>query len=157
VLLYRSGHRGSEIGLGALRFLTFAALAAYPAGALILAWSDNPIASIAGFGLIAASLVCVAGVMGASLQRIVGEQASKLDEYELKLRARAMSAAYTCLSTILVVAVLYAAIASEKGWWLPAGYDQYNGLFWGAFLYASMLPSAFLAWQVEPADVADRD
>ena len=153
MLFYRSNGGGRDIGLGAMRALTLGALVAYPVGALTVAWGDSLSAVVAGYGLILVSLACVIIVLGTSVQRVVGEQPDRLDEYELKLRSRAMSAAYTCLSVLLLLAIIYAAIGTDKGLWVPDSYEEYNGLFWGAFLYASMLPSGFLAWQIDAADL----
>jgi hypothetical protein len=154
MLFYRSHGAGRQISLGAMRALTLGALIAYPAGALTLAWTDGAATAIAGYGLILAALVCVAAIMGSSLQRIVGEEPRRLDEYELKLRARAMGGAYVGYSVLVLVAVIYLAIGHDAGLWVPDSYEEFNGLFWGAFLYTSVLPSAFLAWQVDPADAA---
>lgn len=153
MLLYRSNDGGRAIGMGTMRLCTIGALVAYPAGALILAWGDDLMSAVAGFGLILLALILVGVIMGASVQRIVGERPDRLDEYELKLRARAMSASYAGFTGLVLVAIIYAAIASDKGFWLPSSYEEYNGLFWGAFLYASILPSAVLAFQLDPADV----
>jgi hypothetical protein len=90
-------------------------------------------------------------LIGSSLQRIVGENAKVLDEYELRLRGRAMSASYATFTGLALVLVLYASIASDKGLWVPAGYEQFSGVFWGIFLYASVLPTAVLSWIVEPS------
>jgi hypothetical protein len=153
MLYYRANNGGRDIGIAALRALTAGALASYPAGALTLAWGDGPASAIVGYGLILVSLIFVVAIMGTSLQRIVGEVPQQLDEYELKLRARAMGAGYTGLSILVLLGIIYLAVGSDAGLWVPASYDEFNGLFWGAFLYASVLPSAFLAWQVDAADV----
>lgn len=153
MLFYRSNSGGRDIGLSAMRALTLGTLVAYPVGALTVSWGDSPLAAVAGYGLIILSLVCVVVVMGTSVQRVVGEQPDRLDEYELKLRSRAMSSAYNCLSALVLVAIIYAAIGTDKGFWVPDTYEKYNGLFWGAFLYTSMLPSASLAWQIDAADI----
>jgi hypothetical protein len=94
--------------------------------------------------------VAYAPLIGTSLQRIVGEETKRLDEYELRLRGRALSASYAALSIVALVLVIYAAIASDKGFWVPSGYDAFNGLFWGVFLYASVIPTAVLSWMVDP-------
>lgn len=153
MLFYRSNKGGRPIGLTALRLLTLTPLVAYPVGALTVAWGNSPATAIAGYLLVFASLACVAALMGTSVQRIVGEQPDRLDEYELTLRSKAMSAAYICLSALLLIGIIYFAIGKDKGLWVPDSFDEYNGLFWGGFLYTSLLPSAFLAWQIEPADV----
>ena len=154
MIYYRSKSGGAEVGLSTLRTLSLVSLVAYPAGALTLAWGDGPLSAVLGYGAILMSLVAAAVIMSARLQRIVGEQPDKLDEYELKLRARAMWGAYTGLSVLLLIGIIYLAIASDAGWWLPTTYDHFSGLFWGVFLYTSLLPSAVLAWQVDPADAA---
>lgn len=154
MIYYRSKPGSREASVPAVRALTLAALAAYPIGALTLAWTDGPAGAIVGFGLIVAALACVAAISSTSIQRIVGELPQQLDEYELKLRARAMSAAYTGLSTLILLAVIYLAVGSDFGLWVPDSYEEFNGLFWGAFLYATILPSAFLAWQIDAADAA---
>jgi hypothetical protein len=51
---------------------------------------------------------------------------------------------------LALLLVVYAAIASDNGLWVPATYEAFNGLFWGVFLYASVLPTALLSWMVEP-------
>jgi len=154
MLFYRSTTGGRSIGRTAIRLLTLVPLVAYPAGALTAAWGDDRGSAILGYGLVLAALACVTVLMGTSIQRIVGEVPDRLDEYELTLRSRAMSAAYTCLSALVLVGIIYFAIGSDKGLWVPDDFDELNGLFWGAFLYATLLPSAFLAWQVDPADLA---
>lgn len=152
MLFYRSQSGGADLSLGAARAISAASLLAYPAGAVILAAGDGPASSIAGFTLILASLICVAVMMGSSIQRIVGEVPERLDEYELQLRAKAVSAAYTCLSALVLIAIIYAAVASDRGGWVPDSYDAFNGLFWGFFLYASMLPTVFLVWRKDARD-----
>jgi uncharacterized membrane protein YiaA len=147
MLFLRSGETGLEISVTAARAATAIALAAYPVGALVLALGPDSLGTtLGGYSFILLSLASCAFLASSSLQRIVAEQASMLDEYELSLRHRAMSTAYAILSALALVGVLYAAIAADKGLWVPTTYDQFNGLFWGAFLYASVLPTAVLAW-----------
>jgi hypothetical protein len=105
---------------------------------------------LAGYSLILLALVAYAPLIGTSLQRIVGEETKLLDEYELRLRGRALSRAYAAFSGLALLLVIYAAIASDKGLWVPSSYDAFNGLFWGVFLYASVIPTAVLSWMVEP-------
>jgi hypothetical protein len=103
-----------------------------------------------GYSLILLALVAYAPLIGTSLQRIVGEETKLLDEYELRLRGRALSASYAAFSVLALLLVIYAAIASDKGLWVPTSYDAFNGLFWGVFLYASVMPTAVLSWMVDP-------
>lgn len=126
-------------------------LVAYPAGALLLALGPDMLATtLAGYGLILLALIAYAPLIGTSLQRIVGEDAKSLDEYELRLRGRALSASYAAFAGLTLLLVLYAAIASDMGLWIPATYEAFNGVFWGIFLYASVLPTGLLSWMVEP-------
>lgn len=155
MIFYRSAGRGKPIPLGIARVVTSASLVLYPAGALLLAFSDAAAPRIAGYGLIFLSLVCAGIMVGSPLQRIVGDTPDRLDEYELKLRNRAVGAGYTCLSVLVLLAIIYAAFASDRGAWVPSSYEEYNGLFWGAFLYASLLPSLFLVWQIDRSDADD--
>jgi hypothetical protein len=106
---------------------------------------------LAGYSLILLALVAYAPLIGTSLQRIVGEETKLLDEYELRLRGRALSGSYAAFTALTLLLVIYAAIASDKGLWVPSSYDAFNGLFWGVFLYASVLPTAVLSWMVEPS------
>jgi hypothetical protein len=127
-------------------------LIAYPCGALLLALGPDTLATkLTGYSLILLALMTYAPLIGTSLQRIVGEETKLLDEYELRLRGRALSGSYTALSMVALSLVLYAAIASDAGLWVPSSYDAFNGLFWGVFLYASVLPTAVLSWMVEPS------
>ncbi|MEO7564502.1 MAG: hypothetical protein ABIR63_05890 [Sphingomicrobium sp.] len=153
MLYYRPASGGKALSLGTVRTLTAAALFAYPAGALIREFGSGVIAPIVGFALIVVALMSTAALMGSSIQRIVGEQVELLDEFELKLRNRAVGSAYKLLSLLILLAVIYAAIASDQQWWIPHTYGEFSGLFWGAFLYCALLPSVFLTWIVEPSDI----
>jgi hypothetical protein len=106
---------------------------------------------LVGYGLILLALVTYAPLIGTSLQRIVGEGTKLLDEYELRLRGRALSASYAIFSGLALLLVIYAAMASDNGLWVPSTYEAFNGFFWGVFLYASVLPTAVLSWMVEPS------
>ncbi len=147
--------RGLELSSTAARAVSTAALAGYPAGALTLQFAPDALLSSAiGFGLILFALVMTALLSGSSVQRIASEQPAKLDEYELALRQRSLGFSYACFTALTLLAIFYAGVASDVGGWLPSTYAEFNGLFWGVFLYATVLPSAFLAWtmdRVEPA------
>jgi ABC-type branched-subunit amino acid transport system permease subunit len=144
--------RGLEFPATAARAVSTAALVGYPAGALILRFTPDTLASSAiGYGLILFALVMTALLSGSSVQRITSEEPSKLDEFELAQRHRALGFSYACFTALTLLAVLYAGIATDAGGWVPSTYEEFNGLFWGVFLYATVLPSAFLAWTA-PAD-----
>lgn len=149
-MIYYRSNSDRTITVRQARVFTAISLFAYPAGALTLALGpDDPWTNIIGFALIVASLIFFVPLNSCWLQRIVAEQPSKLDEYELKLRSRAMNAAYIGFTVLVLLAVVYAAIASDAGGFVPRTYDEFNGLFWGAFLYSTILPVACLSWIVD--------
>ena len=69
--------------------------------------------------------------------------------YELQLRSRAMNQSYGGFTALTLLGVIYAAVAVDHGGWVPVTYEQFNGLFWGVFLYASVMPVACLSWLVD--------
>lgn len=153
MIFYSSPHadRAPGVSLRTTRALTLAALLAYPAGCLVYGWGPDGAAGgipskLAGLGLVLVALLAAAPIFGSQAQRIVADQPDKLDEYELALRHRALAKGYAALSGLLLIAIFYCGVASDAGWWLPRSYDAFNALFWGAFLYAVLLPAALLAW-----------
>lgn len=97
------------------------------------------------------TLIAAAPVVGSRLQRIVGDEAGQLDEMELQLRHLATSRAYLAFTAAAVLGVAYCGFATNAGLWRPNLFEHWNGLFWGLFLYASLLPTAILAWTL-PAE-----
>jgi hypothetical protein len=151
MIFYRSNQGPRELSVPMVRMFSMLSLLSYPAGALTLALgADTAATSIAGYGLILLARVSYAPLIGTSIQRIVGEELKVLDEYELRLRGRALSLSYATFTGLALLAVVYAAIASDTGGWFPDSYEAFNGVFWGIFLYASVLPTAVLSWMVEP-------
>lgn len=71
-----------------------------------------------------------------------------LDERQRVIRDRAMRNSYILLSFLITLQALYFMIASDwKGanaLVIPSGVA--NAYFWGAFLFAMTLPTAWLAW-----------
>lgn len=152
MLYYRSSRSPRALPVSAARALSLVTLLSYPAGALLLsAGPDTLLSRLAGYALILVALICCAPLVGSSLQRVVGEEVKVLDEFELRLRGRAMGLAYAVFTGLTLAFVMYAAIAIDKGGWFPRSYGDYNGLFWGVFLYSVVLPIAALSWVVEPA------
>jgi hypothetical protein len=149
MIYYRRAKGGWHPSRSGARALTSATLLLYPAGALLADVGGSHGARAAGLLLVVVALGCFAAMAGTSLQRIVGEEPRLLDEYELKLRSRAVSGAYKSFTALVLLAIIYCAIGVDHGAWLPHTYGEYSGIFWGAFLYASVLPSAFLAWQID--------
>lgn len=156
MLYYRSKDAASPISISSARFFSLASLVAYPVGAFVLHQSRSLPQSIAGYGLVLASLICVAFLIKSSLQRIVAEVPAMLDEYELQLRSRAMNLSYAGFTALALLGVIYSAIASDHGAWVPVTYEEFNGLFWGVFLYAVVIPVAVLSWLVDSSFEAER-
>jgi hypothetical protein len=158
MIFYRSAASGSSSAgpsIRTLRVLTCVALVAYPLGVLVRrfvpdggGWSWFSL--IAGFGLILLALVAATPVMGSRLQRIVADEKGGLDEMEMLLRHKALSWSYGVLAAALLLFIIYLAIATDAGGWVPDDYEEWNGLFWGAFLYVTLLPTARLAWTMDP-------
>jgi hypothetical protein len=158
MIFYRSPASKAGGPSGAtLRLLTSLALVAYPAGAAMVAASGGGRAGllslkILGLALILLAVVAATPVLGSRLQRIVGDNARELDEMELQLRFKALSWGYSAFTALALLAIVYAGIATDTGLWLPRSFDAWNALFWGALLYAILLPTAFLAWTLKDPD-----
>lgn len=132
-----------------VRALTAYALAAYPVGGVIMLISEaaeNPWLAMAGLAVIVSAIAACFGFIGGAFQRITGDVESGLDERELDQRRRAQAFAYQAFGALTMFALIYLAIASDKGLWVPASYDAWNAVWWGALLYLLTLPTAFLAW-----------
>jgi hypothetical protein len=163
MLFYRSPATqagAASPSLRTTRTLTSLSLGCYPIGGVILAAGGDGQGGLflweaAGLLLITIAVLCAAPVLGSRLQRIVGEEVKLLDEWELQQRHGAISSAYATLSAIVVASMFYAALASDFGWWLPRSYDAFNMLFWGVFLYATLLPTVFLAWRLDETDAVE--
>lgn len=152
MIFYRSPHKPRELPVTTARTLSLGSLVAYPVGALVLTVGPATLAtSLVGYALIVGALIACAPLLGSSLQRVVGEEVKVLDEFELRLRGRAMGIAYAVFTGLTLLAVMYAAVASDKGGWFPKSYGEFSGLFWGVFLYSVVLPIAALSWIVEPS------
>lgn len=153
-MIYYRATPAKPVSVPAVRAFATAALIAYPAGALLRVFSASHLTDLLGLGLIVGSLFCVLAIVSSPVQRIVGEQLDQLDEYELKLRAKAIRDAFGTFVVLVLIAIIYAAMATEAGWWTPRTYGHFDGLFWGAYLYSSVLPGALLAWRLDPAEFA---
>lgn len=150
MIFYRSNAQasGKSVGVGTARLLCAASLALYPAGAFVHGLG-SPLFGVTGLVLILLSVVAAAPVLGSRFQRIVAEETGRLDEFEMQLRLRATTSAYGLFSALVLSAVIYAALASDFGWWMPRTYNEFNGLFWGVFLYATLLPTTLLVWRAD--------
>ena len=67
-----------------------------------------------------------------------------------------MDYSYVCFALITLMLIIYAAIARDFHWWMPNSYNHFNGLFWGMFLYASVIPVSALSWIVDQTFEAER-
>jgi hypothetical protein len=146
----------------AIRLASSLALLAYPAGCLSLLFAPDAAAGPAGMIGALAWLALLLTSLGAFVylapsyqQRIVGEQADKLDEFELQLRQRAYAFSYKVFTGLCLVGLIYLAISLDVadsgrfGLWRPSSFDHWNAIIWGAILYAFILPTAYIAWTVK--------
>ena len=145
---------GTQRSLSSVRALVLTSLASDPGGALLRQFGPDTLAvQLGGLLLILFSLICLALLAGSQLSRITGEEAKHLDEYEARLRAQAMAAAYNLLTGLVMLGIIYLALARDFGWWFPDSYDEWNATFWGLFLYATLLPIAVLAFRLKADDL----
>ena len=108
--------------------------------------ADGKWASAGGFLLIAVALLVCAPVAASRIYQIASEDGVKIDEFELQMRLKAMSSAYTFLIGLVALAFLYLVFAADgTGLWMPTTYDHYNAIFWGFLLYAMLLPVLFVS------------
>ena len=142
-----------------MRIATLAALIAYPAGCVVqIVFPDTtPGPSLTageafGFALLGVSLLAFCFIAPSWLQRIVGEETQRLDEFEMDLRRRAYTFSYQVFAGLAVLFALYMALSVDVAesaklrFWTPTTYDHWNAIFWGAMLYAFVLPTTWLAW-----------
>jgi len=147
-----------------MKLATSIALLAYPLGCFIqLAFPDTTEASdiqfgeVFGFLLVVTSLFAFATFAASSFQRIVGDETDKLDEFEMDLRRKAQAFSYQVFASLTLIGIIYLGVASDLfdsdrlTLWHPQTYEHWNALFWGAALYAFVLPTAYLAWTMPAA------
>lgn len=162
---YVRSRTGGLRSSGLLRLTTTLALAAYPAGGVLMiagpaAGLSEAASSLGGYALIALSLLCFALIAPSYFQRIAGEQTRLLDERELDLRRRAYAFAYQGFTVLALLGVIYLAIATDTHpgrrieLWTPHAYEHWNTIFWGVMLYAFVLPTAWLSWAA-PAPIGE--
>lgn len=148
---------GRKMSRSTVKLLATLPLVAYPLGCIIQlnAPGDSLPLVLLGFGFILVALFSVAMIVPTWFQRITGEEKYKLDEFELDLRRRAYSAAYHGFTALTLVFVVYLGMVSDgqkkfEWLWTPTTFDHWNAIFWGAFLYAALLPTVWVAWTVNP-------
>ena len=151
---------GMKISPAKLKRYIFFALAAYPVGCLMLLFAAEGLNALAlgGLALIVLAAFATFPVFSSRLYKIVGDGTLKLDEFETQLRLKSISTAYHILMAIVLIAIIYLAIAADKETlWLPTTYDHYNAIFWGATLYAMLIPAAVLTWRLGDAPMGEED
>jgi len=145
----------NDIPMPQLRALIVAAFLAYPAGCIWLLnvstesfrWPEA-----LGYALILVALFAAAAVIGSRWQRIVGEDTRGLDERELLLNFKANTFAFRAITLLALLFLVYCGIAADTAWWRPSAFDHWNALFWAVMLYATLLPTAYVAWTQRPLD-----
>lgn len=142
-------YKARPVTVRAARWASALALVSYPPGAFLMGLGEDLASKIAGAALLITALFGSCFLVNTTVQRIVGEQPKFLDEYEMQLRLRAMQSAYTAFTLLALLFVLYLAVASDARLWVPRDYAAFNGIFWGAFLYAWVLPVVFVAWRMD--------
>jgi len=151
-----------------MRIATSLVLIAYPLACIgQLIWPDQTPEPGLTFGerFWIAGLIIAFGafiyIAPSYLQRIAGEVSNELDEFELALRRKAYAWSYMVFTAMTLIGLIYLAIALDASHsralqlWTPTTFDHWNGLIWGAILYAFVLPTAYLAWAAPRPDPFD--
>lgn len=145
------------------RIATTTTLVAYPLGCFIqIAFPDTTPqgdflpSEMVGMAFILIALMGVILIAPSYLQAIVGEESKKLDERELELRRKAHSFAYITFTGLIAAGALYLMIAHDTldnerfQLWYPSDSDHWNAVIWLVLIYATVLPTAYLAWKMPP-------
>ncbi len=157
VLAGNDGEAEFKVSIGKARLLTGLALIVYPVGAAMLGFGPDQTAYvIVGWTLVFIAMLSTLFLMGMSLHRIVSGQESMLDEFELKLRHRAISTAYGMIALLGALAIFGLQMLTDSTTVHQSDAlsgDYFTGFLWGLMLYATLLPTAVLAWNMDPADL----
>ncbi len=159
-MFYRSARKpmGGAMRPASARLLFVALYVLYPLGCILQLGPDNggdqPVLSIVGLVLVAASFLAFAVLAGSSFQRMSQEEEGKLDERELAQRNRATYRAFSVFAGLVALGLLYMNLRFDFGdsipLWAPTEPEHWNALFWAVIMLALTLPAAFLAWENEP-------
>ena len=87
--------------------------------------------------------------ISSSLWKLGNAPDEQVDERQVTIRNQAYRYAYMLVSTFIVVVLIYMSVATDKGYWVPNSYTEYNAIFWGVFLLTITLPSSILGWTEE--------
>jgi len=141
------------------RALVGAALAGYPV--FVAAWIGLPTLGVTGipWALVVAALglgVILAAIALYQFRRRMAQSPDRdLDERQIAIRDRAYLVSYRAFSAIVLGGLLVAGILPDVlDRPLAVTFEAVQPVFWGAFLYSIILPSAVVAWQ-EPDLPAD--
>jgi hypothetical protein len=157
MIFYRSPDgTARELSVLNARLTSTSALVLYPLGALLRQFGPDAIwADILGLLMVVTAFGFALWLAGSSIQRIVAEEETQLDEYELKLRYQSIASAYAILSALFLILVFTGEVILDLGGSIPPITDDvFSGLFWLVFLYATLLPTTILAWRLDPDEGA---
>jgi hypothetical protein len=155
MIFYRSPDgTARELSVHNARLTSTSALVLYPTGALLRQFGPDAMwADIVGLLMVVTAFGFALWLAGSSIQRIVAEEETQLDEYELKLRYQSIASAYAILSALFLVLVFSGEVILDLGGSIPPITDDvFSGLFWLVFLYATLLPTTILAWRLDPEE-----
>ena len=149
-------HAANGLSTRAVRVFCLLVLLSYPLGATLILIAPEGLSVLYTTGslLILSAIIALIPILASPIQKIVMGDPETLDADGLKLREHSLSRSYFGLTTMMMAAMLYGAIASDAGWWFPENFAQFNAVFWGVVLYTNLLPAAFLAWRCDAVATA---
>jgi len=147
---------GREFSRTTMRALIALLYLGYPAGCILrLTGGDDPTGramSLVGTLLILIAAAAFFAIGASSLQRIMQDRESALDEREISIRRKAHERAYPTFAGLALLGLMYMELgddlASRKGVaiWRPTEGDHWNALFWAALFLSLTLPAAYEAF-----------
>jgi hypothetical protein len=134
------------------RALVGAALAGYPV--FVAAWVGLPALGVTGIpwaivvGALGLGVILAATSLYQFRRRMAQSPDRDLDERQIAIRDRAYLVSYRVFCAIVLVGLLVVGILPDVlDRPLALTFETVQPLFWGAFLYSIILPSAAVAWQ----------
>ncbi|GAB3643189.1 hypothetical protein [Spirosoma arcticum] len=112
------------------------------------------IASLLGIWPSVSTLLALIGLAGISaylyhntgLWQFGNAPDDQLDERQVQTRNQAYRLAYIGVSGLVVLLLIYLALANDLRLLVPRGFDQVTPFFWTIWTFVMVLPSAILAW-----------
>jgi len=142
------------------RIVVGTVLLGYPL--LVAAWVGLPMVGVPPLvwaltvGLLALAVIGGAGGLYAYRHAMAQAPDSQLDERQVAVRDRAYLSAYRAFSGLVLVTLFVAGILPDiLDRPLAITFDTLLPVFWGALLYAFVLPSAIVAWQERDLEEGD--